>query len=349
MDMDDRRALMAAIIADPDDDTPRLAFADWLQEHGDEHDQARAEFIRLQCRHAQLSASDPQKSMPYPSAVELQSRHATTWLKPLGKFLESQRSGQTYFSRGLLANLGVLASEFATKEFQQSASEGLPVVGVKFLDVARSCKRLETVIDSPALAWVSCFGLRRFDHPDQTFALVARSSHLCHLSELWIESQQGTDDGLALLGSSQALPSLRRLSFRGGRRSRQTTRGFLDLLESKKLVRLHELDISDMSRAVGWNDELFFASPALLRLTRLDLGGRHSFTILARCDHLANLETLYLREVTASDDDVVRFLSNPTFSKLKRLWIGGPGWNWEISDTGVQLLRDRFGANLFIE
>jgi uncharacterized protein (TIGR02996 family) len=42
----ERDALMAAIIADPDDDTPRLVYADWLQENGDE---ARAEFIRLQC------------------------------------------------------------------------------------------------------------------------------------------------------------------------------------------------------------------------------------------------------------------------------------------------------------
>ena len=46
--MDDRRALMAAIIANPDEDTPRLALADWLQEHGDKYDQARAAFIRLQ-------------------------------------------------------------------------------------------------------------------------------------------------------------------------------------------------------------------------------------------------------------------------------------------------------------
>ncbi len=37
---------LAAINADLDDDTVRLVFADWLQENGDE---ARAEFIRIQC------------------------------------------------------------------------------------------------------------------------------------------------------------------------------------------------------------------------------------------------------------------------------------------------------------
>ena len=32
--MTDREALLAAIHADPDDDTARLVYADWLQENG---------------------------------------------------------------------------------------------------------------------------------------------------------------------------------------------------------------------------------------------------------------------------------------------------------------------------
>ena len=45
--MSTESALLAAIWADPHDDTPRLVYADWL----DEHDQpARAEFIRAQGR-----------------------------------------------------------------------------------------------------------------------------------------------------------------------------------------------------------------------------------------------------------------------------------------------------------
>jgi uncharacterized protein (TIGR02996 family) len=44
--MTERDAFLRAIAANLYDDTPRLAFADWLDEHG-EHD--RAEFIRVQC------------------------------------------------------------------------------------------------------------------------------------------------------------------------------------------------------------------------------------------------------------------------------------------------------------
>jgi uncharacterized protein (TIGR02996 family) len=48
--VDERRALLRAILAEPDDDVRRLAFADWLDDNGTtDHDAARAEFIRLGC------------------------------------------------------------------------------------------------------------------------------------------------------------------------------------------------------------------------------------------------------------------------------------------------------------
>ena len=52
--MSDAPALLAAIRAAPDDDAPRLVYADWLDEHGQPE---RAEFIRLQCELAR--ANDP--------------------------------------------------------------------------------------------------------------------------------------------------------------------------------------------------------------------------------------------------------------------------------------------------
>lgn len=49
--MTDRDAFIRAIIAAPDDDVPRIVFADWLDEHGEKE---RAELIRLQCELAKL-------------------------------------------------------------------------------------------------------------------------------------------------------------------------------------------------------------------------------------------------------------------------------------------------------
>jgi uncharacterized protein (TIGR02996 family) len=54
--MTDRDALYAAILAHADEDTPRLVFADWLEENGDA---SYAAFIRKQIKLAKVPEWDP--------------------------------------------------------------------------------------------------------------------------------------------------------------------------------------------------------------------------------------------------------------------------------------------------
>ncbi len=51
-------AFLAAIIDRPDDDSLRLVYADWLEEHGE---QKRAEFIRVQLDLATLPEGDERR------------------------------------------------------------------------------------------------------------------------------------------------------------------------------------------------------------------------------------------------------------------------------------------------
>jgi uncharacterized protein (TIGR02996 family) len=78
--MNEREALLRAVCENPDDDTPRLVFADWLQEHGDE---ARAEFIRVQCEAARLAADSDRLDGLVRRAGELQELFGTQWLGEL--------------------------------------------------------------------------------------------------------------------------------------------------------------------------------------------------------------------------------------------------------------------------
>ena len=55
-------ALLAAVKAEPDDDTPKLVLADWLQEQDDEHERARGEWLRELVRYDRLDAHDPARS-----------------------------------------------------------------------------------------------------------------------------------------------------------------------------------------------------------------------------------------------------------------------------------------------
>src|SRR5215213_8574292 len=64
--MREDEALLKAIIANPDEDTPRLAYADWLDENQPDKPpspasgpSARAEFIRVQCQLAAMSPGHP--------------------------------------------------------------------------------------------------------------------------------------------------------------------------------------------------------------------------------------------------------------------------------------------------
>lgn len=55
---DDELALLRGAAANPDDDLPRLVYADWLDDH-DRHDQAA--FVRLQVRRSGLDFFDPDR------------------------------------------------------------------------------------------------------------------------------------------------------------------------------------------------------------------------------------------------------------------------------------------------
>ena len=90
--MTDADPFLAAILAEPDDDLPRLIYADYLDERGDP---ARAEFIRLQVGLARLPPRDPRGRPLAAREAELLAAHGKDWLDPPDDFLANW-----YFVRG---------------------------------------------------------------------------------------------------------------------------------------------------------------------------------------------------------------------------------------------------------
>ncbi|MCI0702719.1 MAG: TIGR02996 domain-containing protein [Planctomycetia bacterium] len=92
---------LQALLAEPEDDTLRLAMADWL----DENDQpGRAEFIRVQIELARGVADRERRC-----ALELRQRdlliaHEDEWVAPLAKVLERRKGqwGGWVFRRGFV-------------------------------------------------------------------------------------------------------------------------------------------------------------------------------------------------------------------------------------------------------
>src|SRR5262245_23767263 len=73
--MSDVSAFLRAIHDRPDDDGPRLVYADWLDEQGD----PRGEFIRLQCDLAQLGEDDPRRPGLEWREADLRRAHDRGW------------------------------------------------------------------------------------------------------------------------------------------------------------------------------------------------------------------------------------------------------------------------------
>ncbi len=70
-------ALLAAIDAEPDEDQPRLVYADWLDRHGDPQ---RATLIRVQCQIANLPAGDSRRSPLKSQAQQLIREGRQRWV-----------------------------------------------------------------------------------------------------------------------------------------------------------------------------------------------------------------------------------------------------------------------------
>src|SRR4051812_26632158 len=85
----------------PDDDTPRLVFADWLDDHG-QHD--RAEFIRVQVRLARTGEDDPGRQALEDEAEGLLARHEEEWAAPVARHALAWR-----WSRGFIERVTVRA------------------------------------------------------------------------------------------------------------------------------------------------------------------------------------------------------------------------------------------------
>jgi uncharacterized protein (TIGR02996 family) len=100
----DRAGLISAILDDLADDTPRLVFADYLQENGEVE---RAEFIRLQCEVATLPPKIRTKSPVHKRAGALLKKHGPAWSRALG--LPDHRT----YDRGFLARVPVDSGRFA--------------------------------------------------------------------------------------------------------------------------------------------------------------------------------------------------------------------------------------------
>lgn len=184
-------AFLQAILEAPDDDGPRLIYADWLEERGD----PRGEFIRVQCELAAIDASDLRRQALQAREVELLLTHEDRWR---GEFREWLPIPGCTFRRGFVESLATRMEPF----LQHIARLGSYTLlhQLEFLDV----DKLEEVMTCPFLERVTSldfsrvqslnFSAERMD--DLALEVLLDGPHLKHLTSLNLSNTDVSDAGI---------------------------------------------------------------------------------------------------------------------------------------------------------
>lgn len=176
--MTDRDALLAAIHADPDDDTARLVYADWLQENAQSD---RAEFIRCQIEAARADPFSPRARKAAARAEDLLKIHRTAWTRHIhGGLVELPR-----FERGFVHHLSIDPREFVPRA--DALFDAEPVQALKLFRFAGTEGRvpLEPFFDLPRLRQLRRFELSSMLMLDpEEYELLSACPYLKQLREL---------------------------------------------------------------------------------------------------------------------------------------------------------------------
>ena len=207
-------AFLQRIRAYPDDDAPRLVFADWLDEQGD----PRGAFIRVQLALAQLDAEESAESrdrLARPEREALCARllvdergfldaHEEEWTAPFRRFATRPR-----FRRGFVEEVNVDARDFV--RYAHELFTAGPLRHIRLLDIGGT---LPTVLQSPYLSRLSALTIHASHAGEPLARAVARSEYLGGLKRLDLSRNRFEHDAAEQLASAANFANLEELNLR---------------------------------------------------------------------------------------------------------------------------------------
>lgn len=262
--MGDREALLRAVCENPDDDTPRLVFADWCEEHGERE---RAEFIRIQCELARGSVSDSRAADLRARESQLLDEFATLWAEPLRGLIH-----QFVFKRGFVERVEM--SLEAPAEQIVRVFEVAPIRRVR--DQNQFCDFSGVVDALPRmrqLTGLEFWWLYAFD--DELLGRILTSEHLANLRTLILHHDRNgnlADDEVLIAGlQSPYRSNMVELAINVDDQWRgPSDRVIRAIAESRYLGRVTKLDLSN-TRMTDETIDALAAAGFFRRVEQLDL------------------------------------------------------------------------------
>ncbi|MBY0457171.1 MAG: TIGR02996 domain-containing protein [Gemmataceae bacterium] len=239
-------ALVRAIVAAPDEDTPRLAYADWL----DEHDRpARARLIRIQCDLARLQAEEQ----------ELIERHGQEWGGPLFAL----GADDWKFHRGFPEEVTMRVDDYLTE--QSRLNDLTPLTRLHFRGGTDDDLRQLAALPAAARIRTLEVGLDVV-HPNplecgiEGVRALAASPHLAGLRQLRLHSHNLDANAVEVIAGVPAFANLTHLALTNPALRATPVE---NLVQLSRLSRLAELQLGDVRYG-----------PQVLRLFRTPAAGQ---------------------------------------------------------------------------
>jgi uncharacterized protein (TIGR02996 family) len=178
---------LQSIISNAEDDTPRLAYADWLDERGD----PRGEFIRVQIELSRMSREDARASPLYTRENSLLVKHEKEWISDVRRLIRGWR-----FHRGFIEEVVM-----GVQQFLSHADIVFSSAPIRQLKLLGGQKLIDRVAQSSHLARLNTLVLYRLT--DDGARKLAACPYLAELTELdlWWDCQIGDAGAIALANS----------------------------------------------------------------------------------------------------------------------------------------------------
>jgi uncharacterized protein (TIGR02996 family) len=178
-------AFLQAIIENPEDDAPRLVYADWLDEQGCSE---RAELIRIQCELAHMAVFNDQRRQLQKRQQQVLDAHGRTWLMQEWPQAANRVIKPTTFERGFAADLSLCGRELGENSLRALAKSPRLVL-LTALDLRKNGMTENAVLalaTSSLLTRLTFLDLRENPLSTESLKAVTESPHLAQLRELLV-------------------------------------------------------------------------------------------------------------------------------------------------------------------